>query len=97
MNDVCRAFAGTQLPPAVDAVAQVPVPKDLREVAQAFVDLQEARHEADYDLGHRFTRSETQALADQAERAFAAWQRVRGLSIAMVFLTSLLLWNNWRR
>ena len=97
MNEACRSFAATQLPAAVAAVAAGPVPRDLREVAQGFVDLQEARHEADYDLALRFSRSEAQALVDQAERAFAAWQRVRGTASAKVFLASLLLWRDWRR
>ncbi len=97
MNEACRSFAAAQLPAAVAAVAPGPVPRDLREVAQAFVDLQEARHEADYDLALRFSRSEAQALVDQAERAFAAWQRVRGTATAKVFLASLLLWRDWRR
>jgi hypothetical protein len=97
MNEACRASAATQLPPAVAAVVQGPVPRDLREVAQAFVDLQEARCEADYDLAHRISRSEAGALVDQTERAFAAWQRVRGGLTAKVFLASLLLWRGWRR
>jgi hypothetical protein len=97
MNDACRAFAATHLPRAVAAAATGPVPKDLRDVAQAFVDLQEARYEADYDLAHRFSRSEAQALVDQAEQAFAAWQRVRGSTAAKAFLASLLLWRDWRR
>jgi hypothetical protein len=97
MNEACRAFAATHLPTAVAAVVSGPVPDDLREVAQAFVDLQEARYEADYDLAHRFSRSEARALVDQAERAFAAWQRVRGVHHAKVFLASLLLWRSWRR
>lgn len=42
----------------------VPVP--LQNVVQAFVDLQQARHEADYNLAKSFTRSEAQALIDQA-------------------------------
>lgn len=97
MNEACRSFAATHLPAAVAAVAAGPVPGDLREVAQAFVDLQEARHEADYDLALRFSRSEAQALVDQTERAFAAWQRVRRTATARVFLASLLLWRDWRR
>jgi hypothetical protein len=97
MNEACRAFAAMQLPPAVASVVTGPISADLREVAQAFVDLQEARYEADYDLAHRFSRSEAGALVDQATRAFAAWQRVRGTLTARVFLTSLLLWRGWRR
>src|SRR5438445_11362128 len=41
MNEACRAFVVAHLPPAVAAVATGPVPRELRQVAQAFVDLQE--------------------------------------------------------
>jgi hypothetical protein len=35
MNEACRAFAATQLPPAVASGVTGPIPADLREVAQA--------------------------------------------------------------
>lgn len=97
MSEACRAFAATRLPPAVDATLPVPVPEDLRTVARAFVDLQEARHEADYDLAQRFSRNEAAVLVAQAEQAFEAWQRIRGAPAGKVFLASLLLWRKWRR
>jgi hypothetical protein len=97
MNEACRSFAATHLPPAVASIVSSSVPNDLREVARAFVYLQEARYEADYDLGRRFSRSEVGGLVEQTEQVFAAWQRVRGTDTAKVFLASLLLWRNWRR
>lgn len=41
----------------------------LRGCAGAFVELQEARHKADYDPGHRISRAEALARIDQAEQA----------------------------
>ena len=42
-----------------------------------FVELQEARHQADYDLAHRLTRTEVIDLVEQVERATAAWKSIR--------------------
>ena len=58
--------------------AAMPLSADLRQVADAFLQLQAERHRADYDLrpSARFTRSETNDLVELAEDALAAWQRV---------------------
>lgn len=66
------------------------LPLALIRVAEAFVDLQQARHEADYDLGRRFTRQETLDLVVQAQNAFTNWQRIRGTIQADTFLVALL-------
>lgn len=52
------------------------LPPDLSIVARAFVELQQARHEADYDLARRFTRSEALALVESADEAVQALGRV---------------------
>ena len=54
------------------------LPLDLETAAEAFVTLQQARHEADYDLARRFTRPETQDLVDLADAAVQALGRVTG-------------------
>jgi hypothetical protein len=72
------------------------VRQELRQVAAAFVQLQEARHEADYDLGRRFSRSEVRDLIDAAERATAAWGRVRKTQQARVYLAALLVYDRVR-
>ncbi len=63
------------------------IPKDLQAVAAAFVDLQEARHEADYNVAERFTKSEAAELINEVEGAFEAWRRVRQKKITRLFLT----------
>ncbi len=55
--------------------AVVPLSDDLRQIADAFLQLQAERHRADYDLrpSARFTRREATDLVALAENALAAW------------------------
>ena len=73
-----------------------PLQPGLVRVAGAFVDLQEARHEADYDRARRFTRREVLDLVEQAEQAFEDWSSVRRSIQADTFLTGLLAFGNMR-
>ena len=95
MQEASRAFS-QNLPSHVKQVVAVASP-DLQEVAAAFVTLQEARHQADYDLSRYFTRRETLQLIQRAENAFQAWTRLRKQPEAKVYLSSLLLWRCWKR
>ncbi len=73
-----------------------PLQPALVGVAGAFVDLQQARHEADYDRARRFTRGEVLDLVSRAEQALADWNRVRGSIQADTYLTGLLAFGNMR-
>ncbi|MEZ4238223.1 MAG: hypothetical protein R3F59_19150 [Myxococcota bacterium] len=60
------------------------VPPELSELADIFVDLQEARHRADYDLGYRPSKQDVSNLIESAEhahdRSVARWEpNVRAL------------------
>ena len=68
----------------------IPVPADLITVATAFVDLQQARHEADYDVARTFTRAETMALIDQTDEAMVVWNTLRRTIPADAVLSSLI-------
>lgn len=96
MKQACRAFSGT-LPASVAPLLPSPVSADLRVVADAFILLQDARHEADYNVARRFTRQRADTLVSLAENAFAAYGRVQNTREAKVFLISLLLWKQWNR
>ena len=72
---------------------QQPVQQPLIDVASAFVQLQEARHEADYNRALRFTRREALDLADLTDQAFRDWSQVRGSLQADTFLTGLLAYR----
>jgi uncharacterized protein (UPF0332 family) len=70
-------------------------PADLKVVANIFVTLQQARHEADYDLSRTFRRQEALAFVQSARQAFAAWERVKKTDDARVYLACFQLWKRW--
>jgi uncharacterized protein (UPF0332 family) len=97
MSDVCRAFANANLPAKITGpIGPVVISGQLQAVATAFVDLQQARHEADYDIGATITRSGAQAHIAQVSQAFAAWQAVRNTPEARLFLVALFGWKKFR-
>jgi hypothetical protein len=60
MKAVAQNFATNNVSPKIVAgLNGHALQPELRRLAAAFVDLQQARHEADYDTGRRFTRRET--------------------------------------
>jgi uncharacterized protein (UPF0332 family) len=96
MNKVSKSFAKGGLPKKLEPIKAVTaVPDDLKDVAQAFVDLQQARHEADYNLGKSFSRSEALTLIGQAAKAFQDWAKVRNSDISKLYLACFLLWDDW--
>ncbi len=70
----------------VRGIGPVASPPDLQLVAEAFVDLQGARHRADYDLNDPLTKEEAEGYIDVAKEAFEAWARVRQDAAAQLFL-----------
>ncbi len=59
-KDACRRVKGLGLPPGVEACAN------------AFIHLQEARHQADYDPQVRYTRADALSWVERAEAAIAS-------------------------
>lgn len=55
--------------------------------------LQEARHDADYNLLKRYTRSEAESLVEPASEAFEDWRTIYKGDDARLYLTCLLLWE----
>ena len=89
MASVSRSMeTGGSLWTSVPAIASS---ADLRDVASAFVLLQQNRHTADYDSGAVFSRTEVVEIIEIAESAFDAWQRVRGSAASNYYLLALLL------
>jgi uncharacterized protein (UPF0332 family) len=90
MKSISNSFAGGT-PPQVWQSAAGAVSADLRRVAETFVELQEARHEADYDHTRTWTRQEARDLVQRAEHAtFQAWDRAKAGRDAAAYLTALL-------
>lgn len=83
-----KATDATKMPyPGEDPV----VVDKLRSFAGLFVQLQEQRHEADYNIKDAWTF--TQALKEMlaANRAFVVWQEIRAETISQDYLVSLLI------
>ncbi len=72
---------GKKPPPGVDALlsSSGPLPADLAVVAAAVRDLQQARHDADYDPVYDATKRRTLGHIDQASAAVAAAQRLHAI------------------
>lgn len=98
MADVCAQFAGPAvssklrraLPKTAGAASSVAVSSSLQSVARAFIQLQQARHDADYDLSKGFTRQSALTLVDQAEQALNNWSASATDPFRPVFLLLLL-------
>lgn len=101
MKKLCHAIANwdPNQPPQSLAELMGHSPSDaLRQVARAFVDLQQARHEADYDLNRRFSRDHVEALLGTAETAFAAFEGLdRRAWERRVFALGIAFHDRWNR
>ena len=72
-----------------------PAPTQLIQVAKAFVALQSARHEADYDLSRNLFRREVDALIQKADDAFSAWESIRKDDKAKLYLACFHMCDFW--
>jgi len=67
------------------------VVQGLKTVAQAFGQLQDKRHIADYDNTTFWTRTEALREVTTAAKAFSIWRSIRNEKIAQDYLVSLLI------
>ena len=99
MKNVCLQFrqGGVgHLSTALQSLISAPLSHDIADVADAFVELQEARFAADYDASEVFSRPDVLALIDTVDQAFTSWKTVKETPNANVFLVALLLSRKWR-
>ncbi|HNB90352.1 hypothetical protein [Plasticicumulans sp.] len=99
MRRVCERFAqpAGRLPPGLQTLLPGGVPPALQQVAATFVELQEARHEADYNLASSLTRTDAQRLIELARRACSTWVTVRECEESRVFLLAFLFFKQLQR
>ena len=69
--------------------AVAPHVQQLRNVAKAFKELQQHRHDADYDNSKNWTRTQVIQLIDLAQAAFDDWRLISDQQIAQDFLLEL--------
>lgn len=88
------AFTRDSIPPRLAyGMDRAQIQQPLISVASAFIQIQEARHDADYNRAIRFTRREVLDVVDLANQAFRDWHQVRGSLPADAFLTGLLVYK----
>lgn len=99
MKQLCKGFEHGRAANLNKLVADCfsdPLARPLVNVARTFVDLQEKRHEADYNMDAQFTGAEAASLHADAEAVFQDWPALKGHPNTTAFLTCLVLWKQWR-
>lgn len=95
MKSACSSFSGGTLKSSVQqglpSSFQIPTPVSL--IANVFVELQSARHRADYDLTHRFSRKDVFSQIEQVESAIDKFQQLGPGEEKEFFLACLWAWN----
>ena len=97
MKSASKAFARLRPGEPAELTGGVPVPPDLPAIAATFVELQDARHEADYNVRRSYTRLDAMNLVNRVDRAFQLWRPLRTDPAARMYLAALLLWKKWNR
>ena len=97
MKKICKQLQQSTLTPSLDGLMPCGISPQLRTVTNIFVEAQEARQRADYDIAARFGRSTTYFLVDQVESAFRAWKQIRMSEEANIFLAALAFASRWDR
>ena len=89
MQKTSQAFATKAGNPWKDLF--LPVPPDLVTIAQTFVDMQQARHEADYDISKTLVRSDVLTLIARTTHAIGLWPVISTTEASRAYLIGLLV------
>lgn len=76
MKKVAKGIVAANPPETWRPLLDKPSPQ-LKLIATTFVELQEERHQADYDPARRLTREEATDLVERVEAATKAWVSIR--------------------
>ena len=95
MKEACKSFGGGTLKKGVakGLPGSFAIPAEIRELAETFVELQERRHVADYDLTDRFKRSNVLLLINLVERRVRAFTELASSDEKRFFLACLWAWK----
>ena len=97
MKKICGRFLPAELSSPLRELIGIRASADLQGLARSFIELQNARHSADYDLSYELTLKQAGNYVELALSACEAWERLKGSAEANIFILSLLLWKNWER
>ncbi len=97
MKQVCKSLSAGNPSDILQELQPRGFSAELRKLAETFVLLQELRHDADYNLLQRYTRTDTLEYLDRVQNAFANWRLVRVRDEANVFLAALLFAGRWSK
>lgn len=92
---VARTFGHTTMKAVCDRYVrppqsgQAPPPAELVRIADTFVNLLQARHQADYDLAVQVTHPQAEANVVRVEQAFQDWGKVQSDPASDAFLADL--------
>jgi uncharacterized protein (UPF0332 family) len=96
MKDACKSFGSGTLKKGVlkGLPTGFTIAKEIRQLAESFVDLQHKRHLADYDLTERFNRSDVLGLIEQVERRVEDFRNLAPSNEKRFFLACLWAWKD---
>lgn len=100
MMECCKTFASPSKfsPPAtLKAYMPATMPVEIQTISSLFVDLQDKRRAADYDLAASFSRPDVLAQVQRTDASIAGWNRVSTTPEATLFLTCLFMWPQIKR
>jgi hypothetical protein len=96
MKEACKSFGGGTLKKGV-AKGLPPgftIPREIQALALAFVDLQDNRHLADYDLTERFKRSDVLMLIIEVKNRIEDFTKLPSSNEKRFFLACLWAWKD---
>jgi len=100
MKRACTSYRASQLPASIikplprDSQGNYVIASPIRRIAAMFVELQQKRYQADYDLSERFKRSEVLTLIEQVEDHIADFSQLPASDDRRFFLVCLLAWKD---
>jgi hypothetical protein len=95
MKEACKSFGGGTLSKGVakGLPAGFAIPQEIRQMAATFVDLQDSRHLADYDLTERFKRSDVLTLIAEVRKQSDNFSNLAASNEKRFFLACLWAWK----
>jgi uncharacterized protein (UPF0332 family) len=92
MNEACKQTNARRFPDP-----NHPHVTHLKNIANAFIRLQENRHTTDYNNSKKWSRVEALTQIELAADAFQCWEEIRDEDVAQDFLLQLLIHRSRRR